>query len=200
MAYDVYVDVLTEFGRNARVGTFLIRVFRESADATDMAHRAAERPDDGARPVSALPQPRTSSTRIANLALSAEDFELRVPSGVGVRRRNRRRRHRHRHSRPRRDDLLADAGGRKRTGQDLQRRRRASRAASTRCTCARTLPSSIAGSTSARFMRATSIRAICGAPKRCFRKICRGRSASSSPTSAATDGRSSRSSAISSPR
>ncbi len=35
LAYDVYVDVLTEFGRNARVGTLLIRVFRESSDATE---------------------------------------------------------------------------------------------------------------------------------------------------------------------
>ena len=41
-------------------------------------------------------------------------------------------------------------------GQDLQRRRCRTRAASTGCTCARTLPSSIAASTSARFMRARS--------------------------------------------
>ena len=32
LAYDVYIDVLTEYGRNARVGTFLVRVFRTSAE------------------------------------------------------------------------------------------------------------------------------------------------------------------------
>lgn len=81
LAYDVYVDVLTEFGRNARVGTFLVRIFRESADATDWRiarlnvlttvrglYRLAINPD--------------KQYRIVNLALSAEDFELRVPSGV----------------------------------------------------------------------------------------------------------------------
>ena len=55
LAYDVYVDVLTEFGRNARVGTWLIRVFRESSERDRVAHRSTERPDDGARPVSARP-------------------------------------------------------------------------------------------------------------------------------------------------
>jgi hypothetical protein len=82
LAYDVYVDVLTEFGRNARVGTWLIRVFRESSDATEW--RIARL--NVLTTVRGLYRLSVSSEKqygIVNLALSAEDFELRIPSGVG---------------------------------------------------------------------------------------------------------------------
>ena len=81
IAYDIYADVLTEFGRNARVGTFLIRVFRESTDAT--AWRIARlNVLTTVRGLYRLSVNPGKQYRIANLALSAEDFELRVPSGV----------------------------------------------------------------------------------------------------------------------
>ena len=82
LAYDVYVDVLTEHGRNARVGTFLVRVFRTSAEATDwrIARLNVLTTVRGLYRLSVNPD---KEYRIANLALSAEDFELRVPNGVG---------------------------------------------------------------------------------------------------------------------
>jgi hypothetical protein len=81
LAYDVYVDALTEFGRNARVGTFLVRVFRENADATEwrIARLNVLTTVRGLYRLSINPD---KQYRIVNLALSAEDFELRVPSGV----------------------------------------------------------------------------------------------------------------------
>ncbi len=82
LAYDVYADVLTEYGRNARVGTFLIRVFRESADATEwrIARLNVLTTVRGLYRLSVNP---AKQYRIVNLALSAEDFELRVPNGAG---------------------------------------------------------------------------------------------------------------------
>jgi hypothetical protein len=82
LAYDVYADVLTEFGRNARVGTWLIRVFRESSDATEwrIARLNVLTTVRGLYRLSVNPE---KQYRIVNLALSAEDFELRVPNGVG---------------------------------------------------------------------------------------------------------------------
>lgn len=81
LAYDVYVDVLTEFGRNARVGTFLVRIFRETLDATEwrIARLNVLTTVRGLYRLSISPD---KQYRIVNLALSAEDFELRVPSGV----------------------------------------------------------------------------------------------------------------------
>jgi hypothetical protein len=81
LAYDVYVDVLTEFGRNARVGTFLVRIFRQSADSTEwrIARLNVLTTVRGLYRLSINPE---KQYRIVNLALSAEDFELRVPSGV----------------------------------------------------------------------------------------------------------------------
>jgi hypothetical protein len=81
IAYDIYADVLTEFGRNARVGTFLIRVFRESTSASvwRIARLNVLTTVRGLYRLSVNPG---KQYRIANLALSAEDFELRVPSGV----------------------------------------------------------------------------------------------------------------------
>ena len=81
LAYDVYVDVLTEYGRNARVGTWLVRVFRESSDATEwrIARLNVLTTVRGLYRLAVNPE---KQYRIVNLALSAEDFELRVPSGV----------------------------------------------------------------------------------------------------------------------
>ena len=81
LAYDVYVDVLTEFGRNARVGTWLVRVFRESSDATEW-RIARLNILTTVRGLYRLSVNSAKQYRIVNLALSAEDFELRVPSGV----------------------------------------------------------------------------------------------------------------------
>jgi hypothetical protein len=82
LAYDVYFDALTEYGRNARVGTFLVRVFRESSDATEwrVARLNVLTTVRGLYRLSINPE---KQYRIANLALSAEDFELRVPNGMG---------------------------------------------------------------------------------------------------------------------
>ena len=81
LAYDVYIEVLTEFGRNARVGTFLVRIFRETADATEwrIARLNVLTTVRGLYRLSINPE---KQYRIANLALSAEDFELRIPSGM----------------------------------------------------------------------------------------------------------------------
>ena len=81
LAYDVYVEVLTELGRNARVGTFLVRMFRESAEATEwrIARLNVLTTVRGLYRLSINPD---RQYRIVNLALSAEDFELRVPSGI----------------------------------------------------------------------------------------------------------------------
>ena len=81
LAYDVYVDVLTEFGRNARVGTFLVRIFRESADSTEW-RIARLNVLTTVRGLYRLSINSEKQYRIVNLALSAEDFELRVPSGM----------------------------------------------------------------------------------------------------------------------
>ena len=82
LAYDVYVDVLTEYGRIARVGTFLIRVFRESSEATEwkIARLNVLTTVRGLYRLTVSPE---KQYRITNLAMSAEDFELRVPNGVG---------------------------------------------------------------------------------------------------------------------
>ena len=153
LAYDVYVDVLAEFGRNARVGTWLIRIFRETSDATEW-RIARLNVLTTVRGLYRLSVNTEKQYRIVNLALSAEDFELRVPSGVAF-------------------VAETDAGvtgivilGRgemtfsptptpKKGRSGSTAAATSTRAASTGCTCARTLPSSTAGSTSARFTRAT---------------------------------------------
>ena len=81
LAYNVYVDVLAEFGRNARVGTWLIRIFRETSDATEW-RIARLNILTTVRGLYRLSVSSDKQYRIVNLALSAEDFELRVPSGV----------------------------------------------------------------------------------------------------------------------
>lgn len=82
LAYDVYADVLTEYGRTARVGTWLIRIFRERADSTEW-RIARLNVLTTVRGLYRLQISPDKQYRIANLALSAEDFELRVPNGVG---------------------------------------------------------------------------------------------------------------------
>jgi hypothetical protein len=82
LAYDVYVEVLTEYGRNARVGTWLIRVFRETTESTEW-RIARLNVLTTVRGLYRLQISGEKQYRIANLSLSAEDFELRVPSGVG---------------------------------------------------------------------------------------------------------------------
>jgi hypothetical protein len=81
LAYDVYADVLTEYGRNARVGTWLIRVFRETAESTEW-RIARLNVLTTVRGLYRLQISPGKQYRILNLALSAEDFELRVPSGA----------------------------------------------------------------------------------------------------------------------
>jgi hypothetical protein len=83
LAYDVYADVLTEYGRNARVGTFLVRVFRPSSDAAANWRIARLNVLTTVRGLYRLAVNPEKQYRIANLALSAEDFELRVPHGMG---------------------------------------------------------------------------------------------------------------------
>jgi hypothetical protein len=82
LAYDVYADVLSEYGRNARVGTWLIRVFRQSADATEwrIARLNVLTTIRGLYRLTLSPD---KEYRVVNLTMSAEDFELRVPNGVG---------------------------------------------------------------------------------------------------------------------
>jgi hypothetical protein len=81
LAYDVYADVLTEYGRNARVGTWLIRVFRERAESTEW-RIARLNVLTTVRGLYRLQINPAKQYRIVNLALSAEDFELRVASGA----------------------------------------------------------------------------------------------------------------------
>ena len=79
--YDVYVDALAEFGRNGRVGTWMIRVKRVST-ATDewkIAGLTVLTTVRGLYRLSLSPEKQYS---VVNLAMSAEDFELRVPNGT----------------------------------------------------------------------------------------------------------------------
>jgi len=79
--YDVYVDALAEFGRNGRVGTWMIRVKRVST-ATDewkITGLTVLTTVRGLYRLSLSPEKQYS---VVNLAMSAEDFELRVPNGT----------------------------------------------------------------------------------------------------------------------
>ena len=82
LAYDVYVDVLNEFGRNARVGTWLIRMFRESSAATEW-RVARLNILTTVRGLYRLSINTEKQYRIVNLTVSAEDFDLRIPNGAG---------------------------------------------------------------------------------------------------------------------
>ena len=76
--YDVYIDTLVESGRNGRVGTFVINFRREGTDWR-IAGLNVLTTIRGLYRLSLTPEKQYN---VVNLALSAEDFELRVPSGV----------------------------------------------------------------------------------------------------------------------
>jgi hypothetical protein len=76
--YDVYADALVESGRNGRVGTFLIKVVRRDP-AWHIAGLTVLTTVRGLHRLSLSPDKQYS---ISNLQLSAEDFEVRVPTGV----------------------------------------------------------------------------------------------------------------------
>ena len=82
LAYDVYVDALTELGRNARVGTLLIRIFRESESATEW-RIARLNVLTTVRGLYRLSLNGERQYQIVNLVMNAEDFELRIPNGIG---------------------------------------------------------------------------------------------------------------------
>ena len=77
--YDLYVDTLTELGRNGRVGTFLIRIRRASgATAWRISEFIVLTTVRGLYRLTLTPEKQYT---VANLILSVEDFELRVPTG-----------------------------------------------------------------------------------------------------------------------
>jgi Peptidase family M1 domain len=76
--YDVYIDTLVESGRNGRVGTLLIKLRRDGTDWR-IAGLNVLTTIRGLYRLSLTPEKQYN---VVNLALSAEDFELRVPSGV----------------------------------------------------------------------------------------------------------------------
>jgi hypothetical protein len=76
--YDLYVDTLVESGRNGRVGTWLIKL-RRVGDDWRIATLNVLTTVHGLYRLTLNPQKQYT---ISNLSLSAEDFELKVPSGV----------------------------------------------------------------------------------------------------------------------
>jgi hypothetical protein len=80
-AHDVYVDALAESGRNGRVGTWLLKVRRDSDPAGPwrIAELNVLTTVRGLYRLSLNPEKQYT---VLNLALSVEDFELRVPSGT----------------------------------------------------------------------------------------------------------------------
>ncbi len=76
--YDVYVDTLVESGRNGRVGTWLLKIRRDGTEwrigsltiltSIGGLYRLSLNPD--------------KQYDITNLTLSAEDFDISVPSGI----------------------------------------------------------------------------------------------------------------------
>ncbi|RPI51821.1 MAG: hypothetical protein EHM55_17995 [Acidobacteria bacterium] len=80
-AYDVYVDALAESGRNGRVGTWLIRLWRDSPATNDwrIARFTVLTTVRGLYRLTLSPDKQYT---VVNLNLNAEDFDLRVPSGI----------------------------------------------------------------------------------------------------------------------
>jgi hypothetical protein len=79
--YDAYADVLAESGRNAKVGTWLIRVRRDSSASGEW--RIAELTVlTTIRGLYRLTLTEDKQYTVVNLSLTAEDFEMRVPSGT----------------------------------------------------------------------------------------------------------------------
>ncbi len=77
-SYDVYVDTLVESSRNGRVGTWMIKVRRDAAQWR-IAGLTVLTTVRGLYRLSLNPEKQYT---VVNLALSGEDFELRVPNGV----------------------------------------------------------------------------------------------------------------------
>ncbi len=79
--YDLYVDALVESGRNGRVGTLLVKVRSVKPGPAEwrVAGLNVLTTVRGLYRLSLNPEKQYT---IVNLALAAEDFELRVPSGV----------------------------------------------------------------------------------------------------------------------
>jgi hypothetical protein len=80
-AYDVYVDALAETGRTGRVGTWLIKL-RRAAEASKAWRIAGLNVLTTVRGLYRLTLNAEKQYTVINLALSVEDFELRVPSGT----------------------------------------------------------------------------------------------------------------------
>jgi len=76
--YDVYVDALVESDRTGLVGTLLIKVRRRGAEW----HVAGLTVLTTVRGLYRLTLTADKQYSISNFSMSAEDFELRVPSGV----------------------------------------------------------------------------------------------------------------------
>jgi len=80
-AYDVYVDALAESGRNGRVGTWMIRLRRDSTSADNWRIREFNVLTT-VRGLYRLTLNPEKQYTVVNLALNAEDFDLRVPNGT----------------------------------------------------------------------------------------------------------------------
>jgi hypothetical protein len=79
--FDLYVDVLAEFGRRGRVGTWLVDL-RRDAPAGDNWRIAALTVLTSMRGLYRLQLNPAKEFTVENLNLSAEDFDVRLPQGV----------------------------------------------------------------------------------------------------------------------
>ena len=79
--FDVFVDALAEFGRNGRVGTWMIKVKRASPGA-DAWRIAGFTVLTTVRGLYRLTLSSNKQYTVSNLSMSAEDFEMRVPNGT----------------------------------------------------------------------------------------------------------------------
>jgi len=80
-AYEVYVDVLTEFGKLGRVGTWVLVIERDPRAPTGwrIASLTVLTTVAGLYRLELNPEKEFT---VANLTLSAEDLEVRLPSGI----------------------------------------------------------------------------------------------------------------------
>jgi peptidase M1-like protein len=79
--YDLYVDVLAEFGRRGRVGTWLVEL-RRAGPAGDNWRISGLAVLTTMRGLYRLELNRNKEFIVENLKLSAEDFDVRLPQGV----------------------------------------------------------------------------------------------------------------------
>lgn len=80
--YDVYVDVLAEFGRRGQVGTWLIALRRDPAAPGDSWRIAGLTVLTTIRGLYQLQLTPDKEFTVDDLTLSAEDFQVRLPQGV----------------------------------------------------------------------------------------------------------------------